>query len=430
MKILVIGSGGREHALTWKITRSPRVTSVWCAPGNAGTADEQTLTGDRPVENIPIGAEDIDTLLSFAQERRPDLTVVGPDNPLTLGITDRFQRHGLRIWGPDQKAARFESSKIFSHQFMIRHGIPCAQGAFFSDPKEAKAYARHLRGQCVVKADGLALGKGVSVCESIPEADEAITALLEKKVFGEAGERLLVQERLSGREVSLHALCDGTRYRLFPPSQDHKRAYEGNRGPNTGGMGTYSPTPFFSPDQMAQVQQEILDPWLTGCQKEGIAFRGMLYPGLMLTAEGPKVLEFNARLGDPETQVYLRRFRGDLIDILEASVDGKLDSVQPEWDDNAAVCVVIAADGYPGTYAKGKPVAGLAEAEAIPGVKIFHAGTRREDSGIVNSGGRILGVTAMGPTLTDALNTAYSAAERIRIEGSFYRSDIGTDALT
>lgn len=430
MKVLVVGSGGREHALVWKIAQSPRVSSIWCAPGNAGTALETASRSGHPVENEAIAAEDIDKLLAFANEKKPDLTVVGPDNPLALGIVDRFQKAGCRIFGPTQKAARFESSKIFSHNFMERHGIPTARGSAFSSPIEAKKFARELDGHCVVKADGLALGKGALMCDSVDEADEAIESILEEKIFGNAGSQILIQERLTGREVSLHAICDGTRYRLFPASQDYKRARDGDRGRNTGGMGAHSPAPFFSGEVLERVHREILEPWLAGCKAEDIDYRGMLYPGLMLTDDGPKVLEFNARFGDPEAQVYLRRLRGDLVEILEASIDGRLDSVHFGWFEGAGVCVVVASNGYPGDYAKRHSISGIGAAEELPGCKVFYAGVCEENSQIVTSGGRVLGVTANGASLEAALKTAYAATERIQFKGAFYRTDIGAKAIS
>ena len=430
MKVLVVGSGGREHALVWKIAQSPHVSQIWCAPGNAGTALETASASVEPVKNIPITAEDIDLLIDFAKREKPDWTIVGPEKPLALGIVDRFQKAGFRIFGPTQKAARFESSKIFSHRFMERHGIPTAKGAGFSSPIEAKKFARKLYGRCVVKADGLAGGKGVFMCESVEEADKSIESILVNKIFDKAGNQILIQERLTGREVSLHAICDGIRYRLFPSSQDHKRALDGDHGSNTGGMGAYSPAPFFSGEILERVQREILNPWLAGCKAEGIDYRGMLYPGLMLTDDGPKVLEFNARFGDPEAQVYLRCLRGDLVEILEASIDGRLDKVHFDWFEGAGVCVVVASKGYPSAYVKGHPISGIGEAEEFPGCKVFYAGIRGEDSQIVTSGGRVLGVTANGDSLEEALKTAYAATEKIQFKGAFYRTDIGAKAIS
>ncbi len=288
MKLLVIGSGGREHALLWKLAQSPHAAQMWCAPGNAGIAEEPCVANGAPVECVPIGAEDLPKLLAFAQEKRPDLTVVGPDNPLALGIVDLFQRHGLRIWGPNQQAAQFESSKVFSQQFMEKYGIPTARAGTFTEAAEASMFAASLGGKCAVKADGLALGKGVLICRDMAQADAAIEAILVKKSFGAAGQKLVIQELLEGMEISLHALCDGKSAKLFPTSQDHKRALEGDQGPNTGGMGTYSPTPFLTDYHLAQAHDAIVKPWLKGCAAEGIDYRGILYPGVMLTAQGPK----------------------------------------------------------------------------------------------------------------------------------------------
>ncbi len=429
MKVLVIGSGGREHALVWKIAQSPLVGSMWCAPGNAGTALETVTNTGKQVENVAIGAEDLDGLLAFALEARPDLTVVGPDNPLALGIVDRFESAGLRIWGVNQQAAQFESSKIFSQDFMNRHGIPTAEAGSFDNTDEAKAFARSLDGKCVVKADGLALGKGVLICHSIEEADKAICDILEEKAFGAAGNKILIQELLIGREVSLHAFCDGTSYQLFPTSQDHKRALDGDQGLNTGGMGAYSPTPFLTSEELDAAKAQILDPWLSGCRAEGINYRGILYPGLMLTEKGPKVLEFNSRFGDPETQVYLRKLNTDIVEIFEASIDGRLSSMNVEWSDQSSVCIVIASGGYPEAYAKGKPITGIAEADQLPNIKVFHAGTKTENNQPLTSGGRVLGVTAVGKELQTTLDSAYEATKKISFDGAYFRSDIGAKAI-
>ena len=429
MKVLVIGSGGREHALVWKIAQSPSVDSIWCAPGNAGIALEKAVKTGQSVENVSIGAEDIDALLEFALKNQPGLTVVGPDNPLALGIVDRFQDAGLRIWGANQKAAQFESSKIFSQDFMARHNIPTARAASFDNTTEAESFAKELGGPCVVKADGLALGKGVLMCHSLEEATQAIRTILKDKAFGEAGSKILIQELLVGREISLHAFCDGSSYQLFPTSQDHKRAQDGDKGLNTGGMGAYSPTPFLSDTAREEIKKQILDPWLAGCQAEDIDYRGILYPGLMLTAEGPKVLEFNSRFGDPEAQVYLRRLETDLIEVFEASIDGTLASMNLEWSDHVSVCVVIASGGYPESYAKGKPITGIEAADKIDDVKVFHAGTREVEAEIVTSGGRVLGVTATGNNLESSLTKAYEGTKKINFDGAYYRSDIGAKAI-
>ncbi|HAM70165.1 MAG TPA: phosphoribosylamine--glycine ligase [Verrucomicrobiales bacterium] len=429
MKILVIGSGGREHALVWKLAQSPHASRIWCAPANAGIAGERLVSNGSSVESLPIAAEDLPRLAAFAREQRVDLTVVGPDNPLALGIVDLFQGEGLRIWGPNQKAAQFESSKVFSQAFMERHGIPTARAGSFEDVGAARAFTDSLGGRCAVKADGLALGKGVLLCHSVPEAHEAIDEILVKQSFGTAGRKVVIQELLEGVEVSLHALCDGTTARLFPTSQDHKRALDGDQGLNTGGMGTYCPTPFMTEEALAEAGRAILDPWLRGCAAEGIDFRGILYPGVMLTRTGPKVLEFNARFGDPETQVYLTRLENDLVELLEASVEGRLGSVELKWRPGASVCVVLASGGYPGAYAKGRPITGLSEAEGIADVKVFHAGTALRGLDVVTNGGRVLGVTAWGASLAVARDRAYAAADRIAFEGRQLRRDIAVKGL-
>ena len=429
MKLLVIGSGGREHALVWKLAQSPHVTQMWCAPGNAGIGEERLAKNSALVECVALGAEDLPKLLAFAQEKKADLTVVGPDNPLALGIVDLFQQHGLRIWGPNQKAAQFESSKVFSQEFMEKYGLPTAKAGTFTDFAAASRFAATLGGKCAVKADGLALGKGVLICRHMAEADQAIEEILVKRAFGAAGQKLVIQELLEGIEVSLHALCDGTSAKLFPTSQDHKRALDGDRGLNTGGMGTYSPTPFLTDYHLAEAHDKILKSWLKGCAAEGIDFRGVLYPGVMLTKDGPKILEFNARFGDPETQVYLPGLENDLVELLGASVDGTLGPVQLKWQPVATVCVVMASGGYPGSYAKGKPITGLAAANALPNTKVFHAGTAKAGDQIVTSGGRVLGVTAWAKDLKSAQQAAYAAVERIQFEGAQFRRDIAAKAM-
>jgi phosphoribosylamine--glycine ligase len=428
MKILVIGSGGREHALVWKLAQSPHATEMWCAPGNAGIAGERLAKNGKSVECVNIGAENIAKLLMFALKKKPDLTVVGPDNPLAMGIVDWFQKNGLRIWGANQKAARFESSKVFSQNFMETYGIPTARAGTFADATAAKRFAAGLGGKCAVKADGLALGKGVLICGNIAEADKAIDEILVAKSFGAAGANIVIQEFLEGTEISLHALCDGKTAKLFPTSQDHKRALDGDQGLNTGGMGTYSPTPFLNDLELKQVGDAILGPWVRGCAREGIDFRGILYPGIMLTKNGPRVLEFNARFGDPETQVYLTRLENDLVELLDASVGGTLDKIELKWNPQASVCVVMASGGYPGNYEKGKPIRGLDEAATLQGVKVFHAGTVLRDGQIVTNGGRVLGVTALGRDLKAAQGAAYAAVEKIHFEGAHFRGDIGAKA--
>jgi phosphoribosylamine--glycine ligase len=429
MKLLVVGSGGREHGLVWKLAQSPHVTRMWCAPGNAGIELERLAKNDALVECVNINAEDLPKLLAFAQEKKADLTVVGPDNPLALGIVDLFQKHGLRIWGPNQRAAQFESSKVFSQNFMEKHGIPTAAAGIFSDADSAKKFAASLGGRCVVKADGLALGKGVLMCGNRAEAEQAVDEIMVSKAFGVAGSRVVIQEFLEGVEISLHALCDGITAKIFPTSQDHKRALDGDAGLNTGGMGTYSPTPFLNDPELAETGRSILGPWLRGCAAEGIDFRGILYPGIMLTKSGPKVLEFNARFGDPETQIYLTRLDNDLVELLEASVDGKLSPIELRWSSLASVCVVMASGGYPGSYAKGKAISGIDAANALPKTKVFHAGTARAGDRVITNGGRVLGVTALGKDLKAAQAAAYAAVEKIQFEGAQFRRDIAAKAM-
>ena len=429
MKLLVIGAGGREHALMWKLAQSPHVTRLWCAPGNAGIAEERLLKNRSLVECVNIGAEDLPRLLAFAQEKKVDLTVVGPDNPLAFGVVDLFQKHGLRIWGPNQCAAQFESSKVFSQNFMMKHGIPTAQSGTFAEVKDAKEFAADLGGRCAVKADGLALGKGVLLCTSIPEANKAIDEILVSKAFGVAGAKIVIQELLEGMEISLHALCDGRTAKLFPTAQDHKRALDGDLGPNTGGMGAYSPVPFLTDSELRRIGDDILNPWLRGCAEEGIDFHGILYPGVMLTKSGPKVLEFNARFGDPEAQVYLTRLENDLVELLDASVSGKLGGMELKWSPMSSVCVVMASGGYPGSYVKGKPISGLAGLAQWPQTKVFHAGASRAGDAVVTSGGRVLGVTAWAKDVKSAQAAAYAAVEQIKFDGAQFRRDIAAKAL-
>jgi len=421
MNVLVIGGGGREHALAWKLSQSPRVRKLYAAPGNAGIA--------QVAECRPVRAEDLPGLLALAQEIRADFTVVGPDNPLAAGVVDLFEKNGLRAFGPNASAARFESSKIFAKQFMQRHGIPTAAFGCFSDSSEAQRFAQSLHGPCVVKADGLALGKGVIICQSSWDSALAISQMMDRKIFGAAGERVLIEECLQGPEASVHALLDGRSYKLFPPSQDHKRVGDDDTGPNTGGMGTISPVPRVSPALLRTVEETVLQPFLRGCAAEGIEYRGLLYPGLMLTDGGPRVLEFNARFGDPETQVLMMRLESDLLDALEAVVDRRLAQVTLKFRREAAVCVVMASGGYPGDYAKGCVIHGLDDAAKLDGVQVFHAGTRRRGSDIVTAGGRVLGVTARGRDLKAARERAYEAVARITFDGAHWRKDIGRRAL-
>jgi len=417
LKILVIGSGGREHALIWKLAASPRRPVLYCAPGNAGTADLAT--------NVPISAGDLDELLAFALREQIDLTVVGPDDTLAAGCVDRFEAAGLRIFGPCQQAARLESSKIFAKDFMLRHGIPTARAGSFDHPADAIRFLDTVAFPVVIKADGLALGKGVVICANRDEAVGAIRSMMEAKIFGAAGSRILIEEYLEGVECSIHALIDGEHALLFPVARDHKRVGENDIGPNTGGMGTVSPPPEATPGLIDRVRHEVIDPFLRGIAADAIPFRGMLFPGLMLTADGLRVLEFNCRFGDPETQVLMTRLRTDLIDLIEATLDGRLDQVRPDWDSRTAVCVIMASPGYPGSYPKGLSIRGTEDAAAQPGVAVFHAGTARAGTGLVTSGGRVLGVTGLGDSVEAARAAAYAAVDRISFDGAHYRRDIG-----
>ena len=421
MKILVIGGGGREHALVWKLKQSPRVSKIFCAPGNAGTGTLAT--------NVSVPISDQAALLKFAQDEKIDLTVVGPDDALAAGIVDLFEQHGLRIFGPVKAAARFESSKIFAKEFMQRHGIPTAASGHFSDSTEAHRFCQKMKYPVVIKADGLALGKGVIIADSPDMAAKTIHRIMEMKQFGEAGRNIVIEEFLQGQECSIHALVDGKNYLLFPSAQDHKQVFDGDRGPNTGGMGTFSPAKILTPELEKEVHEEVMKPFLAGLQAEGIMFKGLLFPGLMLTKDGLKVLEFNCRFGDPETQVLLPRLKTDLVDLIEATIDGKLDKATIAWDDRAAVCVVMASGGYPGDYDKGKPISGLGEFQDAGDVVIFHAGTKLDKDRVVTAGGRVLGVMALGADLRAAQARAYEAAGRIHFEGSHYRRDIAQKGL-
>lgn len=422
MKILVIGSGGREHALVWKLKQSPRVSAVYCAPGNAGTG--------AIARNVPIPVGDQQALLQFAREEKIDLTVVGPDDALASGIVDLFQENELRIFGPTKTAARFEWSKIFAKEFMRRHGIPTAASGHFSNSEEARHFCRGMNYPIVIKADGLALGKGVIIAETPEMADETIYRFLEQGLFGEAGKRIVIEEFLQGQECSIHALIDGDNYLLFPGAQDHKQAFDGDRGPNTGGMGTFSPIRVLTPEMESRVRREIMDPLMAGLRKEGLDFRGLMFPGLMITSDGPKVLEFNCRFGDPETQVLLPRLQNDLADLLEATIDGELDQHTLKWDHRAAVCVVMASGGYPGDYEKGKEIHGLGRFKDEGDVIVFHAGTKTDNERCLTAGGRVLGVTALGEDLRAARVRAYEAVAGIQFEDCHFRRDIAVKGLT
>jgi phosphoribosylamine--glycine ligase len=416
-RILITGSGGREHALAWKLSQSPGVEKIFIAPGNAGTS--------RIGENVSIAAEDVPSLLAFAKTNSIEFTVVGPDDALAAGVVDAFEDAGLKIFGPRQAAARLESSKAFAKEFMIRHGIPTADYREFTDSAAAREYCRSAKYPLVVKADGLALGKGVIIAANFAEADAALRLCMEDRAFGDAGSRVVIEEFLEGVECSIHALVDGSNYLLFPDCRDHKKAHDGDQGPNTGGMGTISPSGSVDDALRARIRTEILDRFIAGIKKDNLDFRGMLFPGLMLTASGPKVLEFNCRWGDPETQVLVRRLESDLLPLLEATATGALSSLTPDWDEKAAVCVILASGGYPGSYEKGKNIGGLADAANLDSVEVFHAGTKAAGDDILTNGGRVLGVTAKADSLEAARSLAYQAADRISFEGVQRRNDIG-----
>jgi phosphoribosylamine--glycine ligase len=421
MKILVIGSGGREHALVWKLKQSAGVDAIFCAPGNAGTG--------QIAENVAIGAADLSGLGRFAKQNHVELTVVGPDDPLALGIVDLFNGQGLRVFGPTKSAARLESSKIFAKELMRAREIPTAKAQTFSDAEAALWYCDEVEYPIVIKADGLALGKGVIVAPDRDTARSTIEVMMKQRKFGDAGMRIVMEEFLHGNECSLHALVDGAHYRLLATARDHKRAFDGDQGPNTGGMGAFSPANNWNKDLEARFENEIMGPLLEGLATEGIAFRGLLFPGLMLTDKGPRVLEFNCRFGDPETQVILPRMKSDLLPLLQATIDGNIGNQAIEWDDRASVTVVMASGGYPDKYEVGKAISGLEEASALGDVQIFHAGTKRGNEGIVTAGGRVLAVTALGSTLESARAHAYEAVSRIHFEGAHFRRDIALGAI-
>jgi phosphoribosylamine---glycine ligase len=421
VKILVVGSGGREHALAWKLKQSAGVERIFCAPGNAGTAEIG--------ENVDIKATDLTALTRFAKENRIGLTVVGPDDPLAAGIVDVFEDEGLRIFGPTKSAARLESSKIFAKELMRAKRIPTARAAIFEKQEAAFAFLRESHFPIVIKADGLALGKGVIVAKNVEEAQDAVDAMMSERRFGQAGRRLLIEECLAGSECSLHALVDGRNFRMLASARDHKRAFDGDTGPNTGGMGAFSPANNFGSELRARFDQQIMQPLLDGLRESGVTFRGLLFPGLMITADGPRVLEFNCRFGDPETQAILPRLKSDLLPLLEATIDGRLDRATIEWDERSAVTVVMASGGYPEKYETGKTISGL-ESAALEAVQIFHAGTRRENGAVVTNGGRVLAVTALGDSVAAARTRAYEAISKIHFEGCHYRRDIALSAVS
>jgi len=427
MKILVVGGGGREHALAWKIGQSPRVDTVFVAPGNAGTASET----DFACENVDIRPTDIERLTAFARDNAIDLTVVGPEAPLTDGLVDALQEAGLRAFGPTKAAAELERSKVFCKDLLRHADVPTGDYRAFRDAESARLYLTDREDvPIVVKADGLAAGKGVIVCDNREQALEAVERIAERREFGEAGARLIIEERLAGHEASVLAITDGRTILTLPPAQDHKPAGDGDTGPNTGGMGAYCPTSLVSDDLLAQVEETVLVPTVHHMKRSRRPFQGVLYAGLMITGQGPKVLEYNVRFGDPECQPLLMRLKTDLVDIIEATVDGRLDELPAlEWDPRPAVCVVMASEGYPGSYEKGFPMRGLDDAAKLPDTKVFHAGTATIDGAIVNTGGRVLGVTALGDTISAAKLAAYKAVKCIRWQGAWCRKDISDKAL-
>jgi len=422
MRILVIGSGGREHALVWKIAQSKLVDKIFCAPGNAGIAQQ--------AECLDIKADDIGRLLDFARKEKIDLTVVGPEAPLSLGIVDEFSNYGLRIFGPNKLAAQMEASKVFSKQLMAKYKVPTADFKIFENADEAKIYIEKIGSPCVVKADGLASGKGVIVAKTVEEAKSAVTSMMQEKIFGDAGSKVIVEECLIGQEASIIVLTDSREVIALASAQDHKRVNDFDQGPNTGGMGAYSPAPVVTGELFKEILEKVVYRTIDGLVSEGIEYRGVLYAGIMITDKGPKTLEFNVRFGDPETQAILPRIKSDLVEVMAACSEQKLNRIRIlDWDDRACVCVVCAAGGYPGNYEKGKEISGLDEAGAMQDVAVFHAGTKLENGKVVTSGGRVLGVTGRGNTIKEAINTTYQAVDKIHFEGMHYRRDIGSRAV-
>ena len=414
MKILVVGGGGREHTIIWKLRQSPRVTEIHCAPGNGGIADMATCA--------PIKATDVAALVDYAKQQRFDLVVVAPDDPLYMGLVDALQAEGIRAFGPTAAGARLEGSKVYAKHLMKKYGIPTAQYEVFDDYAAACAYVETCALPTVVKADGLALGKGVVICHTAGEAKAALDDIMVKRIFGDAGSRVVIEEFMSGPEVSVLAFCDGKTIRPMASAQDHKRAFDNDQGPNTGGMGTFSPSPKYTDAVRAMVEDTIISRTVSALQSEGVEFKGVLYFGLMLTENGPKLLEYNARFGDPEAQVVLPRMKNDLLDVMNAVIDEKLDEVALEWDERSAVCVVLASGGYPGSYPKGLPIYGL---DTICDAIVFHAGTVKEGGRHVTAGGRVLGVTALGRDIAAARNKAYGEVKKITFDGMQFRTDIG-----
>ncbi len=422
MRILVVGSGAREHALVWKIAQSRLCDKIFCAPGNGGIS--------QIAECIDIKADDISGLLKFARKEKIDLTVVGPETALSLGIVDEFEKAGLKIFGPAKSAANLEASKIFSKELMAKYKVPTADFKIFDNPEEAKKYIEKIGAPCVVKADGLAGGKGVVVAKAIDEAKNAVTLMMQDKIFGDAGKKIIIEECLTGQEASILVITDSKEVVALASAQDHKRVFDNDQGPNTGGMGAYSPATIVTSDIFKEIMDKIIYRTIDGLAKEGIDYRGVLYAGVMLTKDGPKTLEFNARFGDPETQAILPRLKSDLLEVMLATREGKLSKIRNlEWDDRACVCVVCAAEGYPGNYTKDKEISGLDAAEKSGDIVVFHAGTKKAGNKILTNGGRVLGVTGLGGSIKEAINKTYSAIKKINFEGMHYRLDIGRKAI-
>ena len=421
MKVLVIGSGGREHALVWKISQSKKVDRIFCAPGNGGIREIAEL--------VDIKIDDIDSLLRFAKENNIDLTLVGPEIPLVKGIVDRFEKEGLKIFGPAKELAMLEGSKVFAKETMRKFGVPTADFAVFSDPDKAKRYLKKKGVPIVVKADGLAAGKGVIVAQSVEEADAAIDDILVKKIFGAAGDRIILEDCLVGEEASILVFSDGKNIAPLVSSQDHKRIFDNDKGPNTGGMGAYSPAPVVSGKLFDEIIDRVFRPVIDGLAAEGKIYKGVLYAGIMITRSGPMTLEFNVRFGDPETQAIVPRLKSDLVDVALACIDGTLGNIKLEWDDRACLCVVCASKGYPGPYEKHREISGLKEAKNIENSVVFHAGTISENGKIFTSGGRVLGVTGLGEDIRSAKDAAYRAIGKIKFDGIYCRSDIGYRAI-
>ncbi|MHB8789814.1 MAG: phosphoribosylamine--glycine ligase [Desulfobulbaceae bacterium] len=422
MKVLVIGSGGREHALVWKLQQSPRVKKIFCAPGNAGIGKLAAC--------VPLKVNDIKGLAKFALEQKIDLTIVGPEEPLTLGIVDAFTRKGLRIFGPSAAAAELEGSKVFTKDFLKKYNIPSAGYQVFTKPAPAKKYLQTAAMPCVVKADGLAAGKGVLICQNTAEAEQAVDLIMKDKAFGAAGSRLIIEEFLKGEEASFIAFADGTTVLPLPSSQDHKAIYAGDQGPNTGGMGAYSPAPVLTEELNRRAIEEVMLPTLRGMAAEGRPYKGMLYAGLMIDGDKLNVLEFNCRFGDPECQPLLMRLKSDLVEVIEAAIDGRLNTIKLKIDPRPTVCVVMASEGYPGKYPVGKPISGLTTAARMKDVMVFHAGTALKERKVVTAGGRVLGVTGIGDDIKAALDNAYRAVAAISWPGCYFRPDIGHRALS